>query len=394
MRSLDLQVGRPLDLRVQSQVGHSGHAGLDVGDVFFQQRRIEPRLDPEHQLLPLVGGFHRFRGELGDTGDIGNLGRDHVVRHRVDHQAHFLAQSDPTGLHGWQEESHVDVSQVDHVEELATSRQHFPRLCHAVLHAAVARRLEQAVVDIRLEPGDAGLGRLDGRLRLDYLGTPGLDRRLRRNHLRACRGQRRLGALQGRPIVIELLLRQGIALDQRLGTGEALLRRCQLGLALRHHGLGSALLALALGHQRGRGELGVLRLAHLSLGLGQLRLEHLSIHPRDDFAGLDEVALVDLDLGDPPGKLGRHVHLGGLDASVAAGESLAQAGRSRYLPDQHAYAEQRRHDQGTAQPPFAFLFHPFSSHVRPGRGDGAHAGKRGRRGLHWLDCPSRAARGC
>ncbi|MBF3306266.1 hypothetical protein HKW73_33805, partial [Pseudomonas aeruginosa] len=26
---------------------------------------------------------------------------------------------------------------------------------HAVLHAAVARRLEQAVVEIRLEPGDA-----------------------------------------------------------------------------------------------------------------------------------------------------------------------------------------------------------------------------------------------
>ena len=65
-----------------------------------------------------------------------------------------------------------------------------------------------------------------------------------------------------------------------------------------------------------------------------------------------------------------------------------------YPAKRRAYAEQRRHDQGTAQPPFAFLFHPFSSHVRPGRGDGAHAGKRGRRGLHWLDCPSRAARGC
>ena len=84
----------------------------------------------------------------------------------------------------------------------------------AVLHAAVARRLEQAVVDIRLEPGDAGLAASMADCASITLGTPGLDRRLRRNHLRACRGQRRLGALQGRPIVVELLLRQGIALDQ------------------------------------------------------------------------------------------------------------------------------------------------------------------------------------
>ncbi len=185
---------------------------------------------------------------------------------------------------------------------------------------------------------------------------------LRRNHLGARRGQRRLGALQGRPVIVELLLRQGIALDQRLGAGEALLRRCQLGLALRHHGLGGGLLAVPLGHQGGRGELGVLRLPHLGLGLGQLGLEHLGIHPRDDLAGLHEVALVDQDLRHPPGELGRDVHLGGLDAPVAAGESLAQAGRSRYVCQASAPAEHGRHQhrETAGAPAFCVSCHPIS----------------------------------
>ena len=68
-----------------------------------------------------------------------------------------------------QEEGHVDVGQIHQVEQLAAGAEYLAGLRDAVLHAAGARRPEQAVVDVHLQAFDAGAGRLAGRLRLDGL---------------------------------------------------------------------------------------------------------------------------------------------------------------------------------------------------------------------------------
>ena len=102
-----------------------------------------------------------------------------------DHEASMAWQAKlhAAGLGRGQEEGHIDIGQIDHVEQLAAGGQHLAGLRHAVLHAAVAGGAQQAVVDVGLQAGDAGGGRLDGRLRLDHLGTPGLNGGLGRDHL-------------------------------------------------------------------------------------------------------------------------------------------------------------------------------------------------------------------
>lgn len=132
-------------------------------------------------------------------------------------------------------------------------------------------------------------------MRLDHLGARGGDAGLSRNHLRARSRQRSLGALHHGAIIIELLLWQGVALDQLLGTTEAFLCGCEFSLTLRHHGLRGGLLTRPLGNQRLGGGLRILRPTHLGLSLGQLSFENLSIHARDHFAAFDEVALINVD---------------------------------------------------------------------------------------------------
>ncbi|MNP20505.1 hypothetical protein D3C76_1130770 [compost metagenome] len=108
--------------------------------------------------------------------------------------------------------------------------------------------------------------------------------------------------------------------------------------------------AFPLRHQGGGGDPGVLRLARLRLGLRQLRLEHLGIHARDDLADLHEVAFVHQDFRHPPGQLGRHVHFGGLDAPVAAGEAFAEPVGSEGLPGQRGGHRERYGDHSAKRP--------------------------------------------
>ncbi len=82
LRQLDLKLRRPRSGRIELDVGHAGHAGLDLFEMLFQQFGIDPCTHAEHQLQAFALGLHRFRRELGDAGDETGLGRDHIVRQR------------------------------------------------------------------------------------------------------------------------------------------------------------------------------------------------------------------------------------------------------------------------------------------------------------------------
>lgn len=147
-----------------------------------------------------------------------------------------------------------------------------------------------------MQPLDAGLGCLHAGFGLDHLRLRSIYGGLARQNLGTGGAECGLAALQGGQVIVEFLLGQGIASDQGLGTGVALLRRSQLGLTLVHNGFGGGFLADAQGNL-GMGRAGgVLRLANLGLGLAQLGGEHLDVHLREYLSGGDEIAFVDVDL--------------------------------------------------------------------------------------------------
>jgi hypothetical protein len=68
-----------------------------------------------------------------------------------------------------------------------------------------------------------------------------------------------------------------------------------------------------------------LRLAHQGFGLLERGFEIAGIHHRDHLARLDDVALVDKELGDAAGELGVDIDLIGFEPPVARGEAGRQA---------------------------------------------------------------------
>ena len=98
-----------------------------------------------------------------------------MVRQGVEHEPDVAAERDLARGFGGQEEGHIDIGQIHHVEYTAPGVQHFARFGNAVLHTAVARRFEYAVVNVRLQARDRRLGGLDQRLRFHHLGFRRLD---------------------------------------------------------------------------------------------------------------------------------------------------------------------------------------------------------------------------
>ena len=109
-------------------------------------------------------------------------------------------------------------------------------------------------------------------------------------------------------------------------------RGIQLALPLRQHGLVGLFVAFALGHQCLRAGQGGHGLLLARDGLGQHGLQRVDLHVGQELAGGDEVALLYRDVLYAPGELGGHVHLGGLDAAIAAGEVVAWAGGAHLRP--------------------------------------------------------------
>ena len=138
----------------------------------------------KRQLLPLLGRLHRLGRELGDVRDKGHLGRDDELRRGIKHEPRLGPLLDPAGPVRGQEEGHVDVVEIDHVEHFTARGKHLAGLCDTVLHATGTRRLQCAVVDIRLDAFDCRLGGYDIRVRGDDCRFGRSDRGIRRRHVR------------------------------------------------------------------------------------------------------------------------------------------------------------------------------------------------------------------
>ena len=103
---------------------------------------------------------------------------------------------DAAGPFGGQEEGHVDIAEIDHVQHLAARVEHLAGLGDAKLHAAIARAPQGAVVDIRLNSFDCRLGGDDLGFRLDDVRLGSGDGRVRRCHVGLGSADGCLGAMK------------------------------------------------------------------------------------------------------------------------------------------------------------------------------------------------------
>ena len=81
------------------------------------------------------------------------------------------AHGDPAGLLGGEEERHVNVVQVDHVEHGSTRRKYLAGLGDSILHAAIPWREQKAVIDVGLDALDGGFSRFHCRTGIDDQGA-------------------------------------------------------------------------------------------------------------------------------------------------------------------------------------------------------------------------------
>ena len=73
---------RPRDLRDRCERTRPADPCLHLAGTCFSSSRIDLQLDPEHQLLPLLGGLDALRRELRLGRDEGDLRGEHVVGQR------------------------------------------------------------------------------------------------------------------------------------------------------------------------------------------------------------------------------------------------------------------------------------------------------------------------
>jgi len=64
------------------------------------------------------------------------------LRCGIQHEAHFRTDCDAAGLRCRQEESHVNVAEIDEIKHASAGGNDFSGLRHAELHAPVAWRCE------------------------------------------------------------------------------------------------------------------------------------------------------------------------------------------------------------------------------------------------------------
>ena len=280
-------------------------------------------------------------------------------RRGVEDDAALGSDGGPAGLFGRQEDRHVDVAQLEHGDHLAAGRQHLARLGEPVQHPTPDRATERAVVDVRADALDPGGGRGDGRLTVVDVDPAAvsvastaslLGFLLGRAASAVCRwawastrapsaawsggallGQRGLRRLHPRQILVELLAGDQVLREQRLRSAQLLVGQRQLALALDDSGVrpspelapalgdggvGAAAIALplgdgghcalqvalALGDGRDARAAGPRAPARLGLGLAEVRVEVPRVHPGEDLAGLDHVALATRTAAIRPGR--------------------------------------------------------------------------------------------
>ena len=197
-------------------VSHAGEPRFDLLDIFPEEIRRNVCLDPKHQLQPLLLGLDRLGRELRDVGDKAGLGGNHELGCGIEHETNLGSDRHASRLRGRQEEGHVDVAEIDEVENPAAGGQHLAGLRDAVLHAAIARRFQRAVVDVGGDTFNGGLGRSDGCSGIDDQCLGGADRSFRRRELSLGRRDGGLCPLDVGPIIVENLLGNGTGLYQLL----------------------------------------------------------------------------------------------------------------------------------------------------------------------------------
>ena len=113
----------------------------------------------------------------------------------------------------------------------------------------------------------------------------------------------------------------------------------------------------------------------LRLRLAQLRFEGGGVHPGDDLAGLDRVALIEQDVLDAAGIFGGDVDLVGFQPAVAGGEAGGKRRLRKEVPGDAAADHQRGADE--IQRGFRLLaarpFRPFACPTAFAWPDGAKA---------------------
>ena len=127
----------------------------------LDQVRVDLNFDPEHQFLALGPGFHIFRCELRLVGHERDGCWNDQFRERVERQTRLCAQRDFPGESFVQVHVHVGIARIDDGQHPPALRQHFPRLSQAILHSAVARGFQDAVLEVRLNAFGFGDGRRD-----------------------------------------------------------------------------------------------------------------------------------------------------------------------------------------------------------------------------------------
>ena len=91
LRQLDLQVFRPRGRHVSAHDSEPAHARFHPPAIFFENLRIQLELGAEHQFFAFLLGFDGLRRELRIGGDKTDLGRNHVLRDRVENDAGLAA---------------------------------------------------------------------------------------------------------------------------------------------------------------------------------------------------------------------------------------------------------------------------------------------------------------
>ena len=248
--------------------------------------------------------------------------------------------------------------------------QHLAGLCHAVLYAAITRRLQDAVLDVGFDTLDRGAGRLNRRLGPDDIRLGATDCCLSCSYLGFGQTERRFGALKSRLILIQLLNRSRATAREFLGTRYLLLRRAELRPALSDRSLRGILFGLALRNLTVGDLYTDDRPLQLSLGFAKLRLQHGRIHPGQHLPGANEVAFVEMDFLDPTSGLRSNVDFHRFNPAVACGNPLGQSRRLKRLPGPSDNADDDASNHEPQEPSPVLICHcppVFPSNFNPTR---------------------------
>lgn len=112
----------------------------------------------KHQLLSLASSFYSLGGELCSTSHIGNRRRNNVIGRGVQNDTHFRADTYATSYRFGQKKSHVDIRQINQIQDPPTCSQHFARFCHSYLNTTITWRSQLAIPNFCFDAIDGGCG--------------------------------------------------------------------------------------------------------------------------------------------------------------------------------------------------------------------------------------------